>query len=155
YGDWLQIGEETRKDVLSTAYFARSADLTARTLRVLGRDAEAAEIEELHERIVAVYRREFVAEDGTVAGDTQGGQLLTLAFGLFADDGERDRVAQKLFETVERRDVSLTTGFVTVGLLCPVLAEVGREDLAFRLLHNDRYPSWLYSVKNGATTIWE
>ncbi|WP_308797919.1 family 78 glycoside hydrolase catalytic domain [Agromyces silvae] len=155
YGDWLQIGEETRKDVLATAYFAHSADLTARTLRVLGRDAEAEPLEALRERIAAVFREAFVQPDGTVAGDTQGGYLLALAFGLTADTAERDRVADRLVEAVLRRDVSLTTGFVTVGLLCPVLASIGREDLAFRLLHNDRYPSWLFSVKNGATTIWE
>lgn len=155
YGDWLQIGEETRKDVLATAYFAYSADLTARTLVVLGRHAEADSIHGLRDRIRDVYRSAFVSADGTVAGDTQGAYLLTLAFGLYADDAERDRVALKLIDAVERRDVSLTTGFVTVGLLCPVLAEIGREDLAFRLLHNDRYPSWLFSVRNGATTIWE
>lgn len=155
YGDWLQIGEETRKDVLSTAYFAHSADLTARTLRVLGRDQDASSIEGLRDRIRAVYRDRFIDTDGIVAGDTQGGYLLTLAFDLCADDAERDRVAEKLVEAVLRRDVSLTTGFVTVGLLCPVLAQIGREDLAFRLLHNDRYPSWLFSVRNGATTIWE
>ncbi|WP_298040103.1 alpha-L-rhamnosidase [uncultured Microbacterium sp.] len=155
YGDWLQIGEETRKDVLSTAYFAYSADLTARSLRVLERDAEAQQIAELRDRIADAFRESFISDDGTVAGDTQGGQLLALAFGLTADDTQRDLVAEKLVDTVERRSVSLTTGFVTVGLLCPVLAQIGREDLAFRLLHNDQYPSWLYSVKNGATTIWE
>ena len=155
YGDWLQIGEETRKDVLATAYFAYSADLTARTLEVLGREADAQGIRRLRDRIRDVYRAAFIADDGTVAGDTQGGYLLTLAFGLYGDEAERDRVALKLVESVERRDVSLTTGFVTVGLLCPALAAIGREDLAFRLLHNDRYPSWLFSVRNGATTIWE
>jgi alpha-L-rhamnosidase len=155
YGDWLQIGEETRKDVLSTAYFAHSADLTARTLRRVGRGAEAVEFEELRERIAATFRRAFVASDGTVAGDTQGSYLLALAFGLYSDTAEKDRFAERLVEAVLRRDTSLTTGFVTVGLLCPVLADVGREDLAFRLLHNDRYPSWLFSVRNGATTIWE
>ncbi|MEU4014477.1 family 78 glycoside hydrolase catalytic domain [Microbacterium sp. NPDC028030] len=155
YGDWLQIGEETRKDVLSTAYFAHSADLTARTLRLVGRDHDADDIDELRERIAAAFGSAFIAADGTVAGDTQGGYLLALSFGLHRDDAERDRIAEKLVESVLRRDVSLTTGFVTVGLLCPVLAEIGREDLAFRLLHNDRYPSWLFSVRNGATTIWE
>ena len=155
YGDWLQIGEETRKDVLATAYFARSAQLTAATLRIVGRDDDAVAIEQLRDRIRARFREAFIAADGTVAGDTQGGYLLTLAFELCADGAERDRVAEKLVETVLRRDVSLTTGFVTVGLLCPVLADIGREDLAFRLLHNDRYPSWLFSVRNGATTIWE
>ena len=155
YGDWLQIGEETRKDVLATAYFAWSAELTARSLQVLGRDAEAAQIAALAARVREAFRAEFLEADGTVAGDTQGGYLLVLAFGLYASDAQRDLVADKLVAAVERRDVSLTTGFVTVGLLCPVLAEIGREDLAFRLLHNDRYPSWLYSIRNGATTIWE
>ncbi|MGV2982738.1 family 78 glycoside hydrolase catalytic domain [Microbacterium sp. AGC85] len=155
YGDWLQISEETRKDVLATAYFAYSADLTARALDVLGRAADADSIRQLRDRIREAYRTAFLSGDGTVAGDTQGAYLLTLAFGLFDDDAERDRIAQKLVRAVERRDVALTTGFVTVGLLCPVLAAVGREDLAFRLLHNDRYPSWLFSVHNGATTIWE
>ncbi|MDQ0643126.1 alpha-L-rhamnosidase [Microbacterium murale] len=155
YGDWLQIGEETRKDVLATAYFAYSADLTTRTLYLLGREAEADSIQQLRDRIRDAYRAAFLSGDGTIAGDTQGAYLLTLAFGLYGDDLERDRIAQKLIRAVERRDVALTTGFVTVGLLCPVLAAVGREDLAFRLLHNDRYPSWLFSVRNGATTIWE
>ncbi|WP_277049578.1 alpha-L-rhamnosidase [Ruania albidiflava] len=155
YGDWLQIGEETRKDVLATAYFARSAQLTARALRVLGREAEAAEVDDLAERVATAFRREFLAPDGTVAGDTQGGYLLTLAFDLCQSAQQRDLVAQKLVEAVQRREVSLTTGFITVGLLCPVLADIGREDLAFGLLHNDRYPSWLYSIRNGATTIWE
>jgi len=155
YGDWLQIGEETRKDVLATAYFARSTELTVRTLRVLGREADANEFAELWERIAAAYRAAFVSPDGTVAGDTQGGYLLTLAFGLAADDAQRDRIAERLVASVTRRDVSLTTGFVTVGLLCPVLARIGREDLAFRLLHDERNPSWLFSVRNGATTIWE
>ena len=155
YGDWLQIGEETRKDVLATAYFAWSAELTARSLRVLGRDAEAEEIAGLAARVREAFRTEFLDADGTVAGDTQGGYLLVLAFDLCDSEQQRDQVADKLVQAVERRDVSLTTGFVTVGLLCPVLAEIGREDLAFRLLHNDRYPSWLYSIRGGATTIWE
>lgn len=155
YGDWLQIGEETQRDVLATAYFARSTELTARTLRILGRDGEAKDLEELAERVRDAYRREFVADDGTVAGDTQGAYLLTLAFNLCVDENQRNLVAERLVEAVERRDVSLTTGFVTVGLLCPELARSGREDLAFRLLHNDRFPSWLFAIRNGATTIWE
>ncbi|WP_116951793.1 family 78 glycoside hydrolase catalytic domain [Jiangella endophytica] len=154
YGDWLQIGEETSKRVLATAYFARSTDLTARALRVLGRDEQAAEIDELAARIRAAYRAAFLAPDGTVEGDTQGGYLLTLAFDLCLPE-QRDAVAARLVAAVERRDVALTTGFVTVGLLCPVLASIGRADLAFALLHRDRYPSWLFSIRNGATTIWE
>ncbi|SCL28290.1 alpha-L-rhamnosidase [Micromonospora pallida] len=153
YGDWLQLGEETPKDVLATAYFARSAELTARSLAVLGRP-EAPELADLAERIRRAYRAEFIAPDGRVHGDTQGSYLLTLAFELCAPE-DRDRVAERLVAAVERRGVSLTTGFVTVGLLCPVLTSIGRSDLAYKLVTNDRYPSWLFSVRNGATTIWE
>ncbi|MET7395929.1 family 78 glycoside hydrolase catalytic domain [Dactylosporangium sp. NPDC005572] len=154
YGDWLQLGEETPKDLLATAYFAHSTDLTARTLTVLGRSAEAAELTALFERIRHVYREEFVGGDGRVHGDTQGAYLLTLAFGLCAEE-ERERVGARLVEAIERRGVSLTTGFVTVGLLCPVLTAIGRADLAYALVTDDRYPSWLFSIRNGATTIWE
>ena len=62
---------------------------------------------------------------------------------------------ERLVAAIERRGVSLTSGFVTVGLLCPVLTAIGRSDLAYALLNDDRYPSWLFSVRNGATTIWE
>ncbi|MFI7153605.1 family 78 glycoside hydrolase catalytic domain [Nonomuraea sp. NPDC050022] len=154
YGDWLQVGAETPKDVVATAYFAHSAELTARSLAVLGRDAEARELAGLAERVRAAYRAEFVGPDGRVHGDTQGAYLLTLAFDLCAA-GERGAVAERLVAAIERRGVSLTSGFITVGLLCPVLTAIGRSDLAYALINDDRYPSWLFSVRNGATTIWE
>lgn len=154
YGDWLQVGAQTPKEVLATAYFAHSAELTARSLAALGRDAEAREPAELAERVRAAYRAEFVAPDGRVHGDTQGAYLLTLAFDL-CDEQRRDAVAARLVEAIERRGVSLTSGFITVGLLCPVLTAIGRSDLAYALVNDDRYPSWLFSVRNGATTIWE
>src|SRR5690625_4253876 len=103
YGDWLQIGEETRKDVLATAYFARSAQLTGRALQVLGREAEAVEIAELAHRVGCAFRREFLAADGTVAGDTQGGYLLTLACDLCESAGARAPEAQEVDEAGGRR----------------------------------------------------
>ena len=155
YGDWLQIGEETPKDLLATAYFAYSADLTARTLRLLGRTKEADSVSNLREQIASAFQREFVYADGSIKGDTQGGYLLAIAFSLFENETQKERLAEKLVEAIHRRKDSLTTGFITVGLLCPVLSDIGREDLAFKLLHNDQYPSWLFSVRCGATTIWE
>lgn len=154
YGDWLQVHEETPKDVLATAYFARSARIAADALALVGRDGEATEIADLADRIRDAYRAEFVHADGTVTGDTQGAYLLTLAFGLHTPD-EEAALAARLVESIERRGTALTTGFVTVGLLCPVLTRIGRSDLAYSLVLRDEYPSWLFSVRNGATTIWE
>ena len=67
----------------------------------------------------------------------------------------RARAAERLVENIERHDFHLTTGFVGVGLLCPTLSEMGYSDVAHRLLRNETFPSWGYSIRHGATTIWE
>ncbi|WP_329480130.1 glycoside hydrolase family 78 protein [Kribbella sp. NBC_01484] len=154
YGDWLQVGVRTDRDVLATAYFARSAEFTAATARVLGLADEAAAYGELRERIADAFVTEFVDAEGKVRGDTQTGYLLPLAFGLLPDEAEQAAV-KHLVADLERRGRSLTTGFAGVALLCPILTRYGHADLAYELLHDDRYPSWGYSIKHGATTIWE
>ncbi len=154
YGDWLQVGVTTPRDVLATAYFARSAEIVASAAEVLDRHDVAAENRALHNAIRAAFIESYVDEDGRVLGETQTGYLLALGFGLLP----RELVAaavEHLAADIEKRDHRLTTGFVGVALLCPVLCEYGRPDLAYRLLHQDEYPSWGYSIRHGATTIWE
>jgi alpha-L-rhamnosidase len=153
YGDWLEVGASTRRDVLATAYFAHSASIVAETATALGRMDDAERYGRLAADIGEAFASEFIDDHGVVAGDTQTGYLLPLAFGLL--DGERRAsVAANLVRVVER-DGALTTGFIGVGLLLPVLDDIGRTDLAWGLALNDGYPSWLYSVQHGATTIWE
>jgi alpha-L-rhamnosidase len=152
YGDWLAIGADTPKDLIGTAYFARSTDLVARSLRVLGRDASV--YEKLFSEIRAAFIARYVGPDGEVAGNTQCGYLLALRFGLLPD-GLRPRALERLVADIESRGGRLSTGFVGVGLLLPTLADAGRADVAYRLLLQDAFPSWLFSVKHGATTIWE
>ncbi|MFD0687790.1 alpha-L-rhamnosidase [Actinomadura fibrosa] len=155
YGDWLQVNAETPRDLLATAYFARSAELVARTAAVLGEGADAARYEALHAAVRDAFIDAFVdVDDGSVAGGTQTGYLLALAFGLLPPRTVPAAVA-RLAADIEAHDRHLTTGFVGVSLLCPVLAEHGRPDLAYALLHQDTYPSWCYSIRHGATTIWE
>ncbi|MEV0614270.1 glycoside hydrolase family 78 protein [Nonomuraea sp. NPDC050404] len=154
YGDWLQAGVTTSRDVLATAYFALSADLTAKAAEVLG-DAEARErYADLRERIGKAFAAEFIAADGRIEGDTQTAYLLALAHGL-VPDGLVPAAVAHLVADLERRGRRLTTGFAGVALLGPILSEHGHADLAYALLHDDRYPSWGYSIKRGATTIWE
>jgi alpha-L-rhamnosidase len=154
YGDWLQVDVTTPRDVLSTAYFARSAQIVAAAAEVLGRHDVAAEHRALHAAIRAAFIDSYVDDDGTVEGGTQTAYLLALAFGLMP--GELVPAAvQHLAADIEKRDNRLTTGFVGVPLLCPVLAEHGRADLAYALLHQEEFPSWGYSIRHGATTIWE
>ncbi|MCG5219379.1 alpha-L-rhamnosidase [Streptosporangium sp. KLBMP 9127] len=154
YGDWLQVDAETPREVLATAYFARSAAVVARAAQVLGRDDDAKRYGRLAEEIGAVYRDSFVAADGVVKGDTQTTYLLALAFDLLPADLVRPAV-DRLVAAIEANGDRLTTGFLGVALLCPVLTRYGRTDVAYRLLHQTGYPSWLYSIRHGATTIWE
>jgi alpha-L-rhamnosidase len=154
YGDWLQVEAKTPHDVVATAYFARSAGVVARAAAVLDRKQEAETYDRLRSEIVAAFRAAYVDSDGRVAGDTQTSYLLALAFGLLPAELV-PLAAGHLARNVEHRGNRLTTGFLGAGLLCPVLAEHGRSDLAFALLEQQAFPSWGYCINNGATTIWE
>jgi alpha-L-rhamnosidase len=154
YGDWLAIQADTPKDLIGTAYFAHSAAITARALAVVGREEEAAKYAALAEDVRAAFVAKYVDADGRVKGDTQTGYLLALRFGLVPED-LRAKVVDRLVADIEARGDRLSTGFVGVGILLPTLSAVGRDDVAQRLLLQDEFPSWLFSVKHGATTIWE
>ncbi|GAA1797344.1 family 78 glycoside hydrolase catalytic domain [Actinomadura chokoriensis] len=153
YADWL-APEPTPREVVATAYFARSADLTARAAEVLGRRDAAERYGTLAGHVRTAFAEHFVTPEGRVAGDTQTGYLLALAFGLLPDGLVRP-AADRLAALVEAAGPGLTTGFLGVGLLAPVLDACGRPDLAHALLRRTDPPSWLHPLRHGATTIWE
>jgi alpha-L-rhamnosidase len=154
YGDWLSVGAQTPRDVLATAYWAYDARLMAEMARMLGRDDRAAHYERLREGVVAAWQRAYLGEDAYIEGDTQTVYLLALHMDLLPEE-LRARAAERLIDNIARHDGHLTTGFVGVGLLCPVLSEAGHSDVAHQLLVKETFPSWGYSIRHGATTIWE
>jgi alpha-L-rhamnosidase len=161
YGDWLAFattrsdypGATTDKDLICQAYFARSTDLLQRTAALLGRQDDAARYAELLGKIRKVFVEEFVTAKGRLASNTQTAYALALGFDLLPEN-MRAIAAKRLAEDV-RRFKHLTTGFLGTPLLCQVLADHGYWDEAFLLLNRKEYPSWLYPVTQGATTIWE
>jgi alpha-L-rhamnosidase len=154
YGDWVSIGSDTPKDVIATAYFAYSTRLLAKMAAAIGRGNEAKEYEELFGQIRDAFNKAYVSEDGRIKGDTQTCYLLGLYFDLLPTD-KRRLAADHLVERIKAKDWHLSTGFVGLSYLLPTLTETGHLDVAYRLLENDTFPSWGYSIKNGATTIWE
>ena len=155
YGDWLSpFGDATPRDLLATAYWAYDTKLMSEMARATGRDDDATAYEELFENIKDAFNGAYVGPEGRVKGDTQTGYLLALHMDLLPEE-LRAAAAEHLVEAIEREDWHLSTGFVGVGYLCPVLTEAGYPDVAYRLLENETYPSWGYTIKNGATTIWE
>ena len=154
YGDWLSIEADTPKDLLATAYWAYDARLMSEMAEAIEQSSEAFYYEKLFQNIREVFQREYILPDGRIKGETQTGYLLALAMDLIPED-RRSRAAEHLVENIKQRGWHLSTGFVGAGYLNPVLTEMGYLDVACRLLLNETFPSWGYSIRQGATTIWE
>lgn len=145
FADWL-APVPTPREVVATAYFARSAELTARAAQVLGQPADF----ELAEHIRKTFVEQFWV-DGRIAGDTQTAYLLALAFDLLPDD----LVPRAVARLAELARTGIATGFLGVSLIAPVLDHHGHPGLAHALLRNEDPPSWRYPLRHGATTVWE
>ncbi len=161
YGDWLCIPSDTTfrtqspmKNLLATAYWADDAAKMARMAGELGRDADAKRFQAMFEKVSAAFQKEFLRDDGRLTVETQTAYLLALAFNLLPEN-VRTRAAEHLVENIKALHWHLSTGFIGISHLNPQLTLAGRADVAYRLLLRDDYPSWLYPVKHGATTIWE
>jgi alpha-L-rhamnosidase len=161
YGDWLCIPSDTTfrthspmKNLLATAYWADDAAKLARMARELGREADAKRFSAMFEKVRDAFQKEFLRQDGRLTVETQTAYLLALAFNLLPDN-VRARAAEHLVENIKALDWHLSTGFIGISHLNPQLTLAGHADVAYRLLLRDDYPSWLYPVKHGATTIWE
>ena len=154
YGDWLSIKADTPKDLLATAYWAYDAQLMSEMAEAIGNSSEAFYYGKLFQNIREAFQREYVLPDGRIKGETQTGYLLALAMDLVPED-LRSRSAEHFVENIKQRDWHLSTGFVGAGYLLPVLTQMGYPDVAYRLLLNETFPSWGYSIRQGATTIWE
>lgn len=160
YGDWLNINDDMPRDILGTSYFAYSTHLLAKIAGILGKTEDAQKYETLFEGIREAYNKAYVRPDGRIRdagghGDTQTCYLMALHFDLLSPE-MRTLAEQHLTEHIlVRSNTHLATGFVGVGYLCPTLTQIGRTDVAYKLLNNDTFPSWGYSIKHGATTIWE
>jgi alpha-L-rhamnosidase len=161
-GDWLaqdtsdpfNLFGATPTDLIATAYYAYSTNLTAKAARILGKDAQTQRYEALYARVRAAFRREYMTPNGRVLSETQTAQVIALHFDL-CEEAERPVIAKHLAERIRADKGLLTTGFVGTPYLCPALSENGLNEYAYALLLSTGRPSWLYAVERGATTIWE
>jgi alpha-L-rhamnosidase len=154
FGDWLSINADTPKEVLATAYYAHDAQLMAQMAAAIGHTEDAEKYNALLNKIKAAFDTAYVQSDGTVHGDTQTSYLVALHWNLLPDN-LKPLAAQHLADAIHRNNDHLSTGFVGVGYLCPTLTDNGLNDIAYKLLLTDTFPSWGFSVRQGATTIWE
>ncbi|MFO7170388.1 MAG: glycoside hydrolase family 78 protein [Chloroflexota bacterium] len=162
FGDWLDYrGTDPRRpapvtntELVATAFFAYSAGLLAEVARVLGRASDAERYADLAAKVRAAFNEEFVTPSGRVGPNTQTAYVLALHFDLLPES-VRPLAVERLVNEIRRNNYHLTTGFVGTPYVCHVLSRHGHTDVAYKLLTQESYPSWLYPVKQGATTIWE
>ena len=160
FGDWLGLDApegsytgSTDKDLIATAYYYLSTSLVAEAQRELGLNSE--KYENLANRIRKAFLKEYVKR-GKLTSDTQTAHAITIHFGLADNDPQlKARLGERLVTLIEANGDRLQTGFVGTPYLLDVLTEIGRPDKAYTLLLQEKFPSWLFSVNMGATTIWE
>ncbi|MFM7320119.1 MAG: family 78 glycoside hydrolase catalytic domain, partial [Armatimonadota bacterium] len=157
YGDWLRLDGPQHGGVLGTAYHVFDCRLMAEMARAIGRPDEASKYSQRAAEIKAAFIKAFVTPDGRVEENGQTGQTylaLALGWDLLPND-LRPAATNHLIRLIRLRGEHLATGFIGTPVLLPALRAAGKADLADRLLLSETFPSWLYQVKIGATTMWE
>lgn len=168
FGDWLfyhptsanlndhvSADAHTDHDFISTAFFAHGADIVSQAAAILGKTDDAVYYKDLFGKIKTIFTNEFITPAGrTISSASQTSYVLALQFGLMPEH-LRTAAVGFLAKDIRSKKKHLSTGFLGTPYLCHVLSENGEADLAYDLLLQETYPSWLYPVKMGATTIWE
>lgn len=139
---------------LATAYLYWSAKLLSKIGAIIGEAGEASRLGDLAKRTRHAWQLEFQQASGVIDPDRQANYVRALAFGLLSAT-HRDQAAARLADLVRAAGTHPATGFLSTGMLLPVLSEAGYSDLAYQLLRQTSRPSWLYMIDHGATTIWE
>ena len=159
FGDWLAPGSSMRENTkkakwTSTAYFANSAKILGQVAEILGYSADAEKYTILFEKIRSAFQNVLIDPSGHIKGGFQSAYVLALQFGLLTAEQERLAV-DDLVKDIRAKNMHLATGFVGTDKLPFALSDHGATDTAYALLMQESFPSWLYPVLCGATSIWE
>ncbi len=163
FGDWLfyTMADDndgraaiTNKYLIAQCFYAHSTQLLINAASVLGKQDDVATYTALLQRIKDAFIKEYTTPNGATMSNTQTSYVLALQFDMLPE-ALRQQAANRLVENIKQYGNHLTTGFLGTPYLCHVLSKFGYTDVAYTLLLQKTYPSWLYPVTKGATTIWE
>lgn len=163
FGDWLFYRPDddndgraavTDKYLIAQAFYANSTQIMINVAKVLGKTQDADQYTVLLKDIKEAFVKEYMTGNGRLVSSTQTAYVLALQFDMLPEP-LRTSVADRLVKNIRDYGNHLTTGFLGTPYLCHVLSRYGHDDVAYKLLMQESYPSWLYPVKMGATTIWE
>ena len=162
WGDWLFFSRDndnsgrsavTSKKLIAQAFYCYSTQLLVKSAKALGYDGDSKKYSNLYAKLVKAFNDEFVTQNGMLVSDSQTAYVLALQFNLLSEQQVK-AATERLVDNIKDYG-HLTTGFLGTPFLCHVLSANGKEAEAIKLLLRTEYPSWLYPVTRGATTIWE
>jgi alpha-L-rhamnosidase len=163
FGDWLFYRPNddndgraavTDKYLIAQTFYAHSTQLLINAAEVLGKKEDVTKYTALLSDIKAAFVKEYMTPTGRLVSNTQTAYVLALQFDMLPEE-LRSACADRLVANIRDYGNHLTTGFLGTPYICHVLTRFGHNDVAYDLLMQESYPSWLYPVKMGATTIWE
>lgn len=167
FGDWLSYRVDDSKGfigmksaitdnyLVAQCFYAYNAEIMIKAATLLGKTDDVVAYQALLGRIKKAFQNEFMAASGRLISETQTAYIVALQFDMLPEN-LRAQAVERLVKNIESYDYHLTTGFLGTPFLNPVLSRFGRNDIAYKLLLQDTYPSWLYPIKaHGATTMWE
>lgn len=147
---WFKEG----KPLVATAYMKRSAENLAHMAEILDKKEDRKKYGDIARRIESVYEKYFITDEGVIEPGHQAAYVRALAMNLCSGE-KRKKVIENLIREIEENEYCLNTGFLSTPFLLPVLVDCGYPEIAYKILEQTESPSWLYTVKKGATTIPE
>jgi len=164
FGDWLffkpniekwRIGDgHTNQDYIATAFYAYSTKILMLAAKELGKEKDVKKYRTVFENIKKAFNENYITPTGRTSSDSQTSYILALMFDLLSEE-QKPKAVDLLVQDIKNRQNHLSTGFLGTPYICHVLSDNKRTDIAYDLLLQETFPSWLYPVKKGATTIWE
>lgn len=154
YGDWYAPGPKTSLPLIDQCYWAYSASLLIKAARVLGKTDDIKYYSNLLDKVRNNFINTYLNQEGQLSSDTQTAYILALQFDLIPAE-LKEKSVERLVQLIHGNNDHLATGFLGTPYLLQTLSDNGHLDLAYTLLNQQSYPSWLYPVKMGSTTIWE
>ncbi|WP_320165304.1 family 78 glycoside hydrolase catalytic domain [uncultured Trichococcus sp.] len=163
-GDWLALDSAgpdsdpvfggTDSSLIATVFYAESTRILADAAKLLGDAADHAFYTDVHQQILSNFKKHYLNEQSELVCNTQTANILALKFGMVSG-AAKEKAVNNLVKLIKKENSHLNTGFLGTPYICEVLIENGHPELAYTLLFNEDYPSWLYQVNAGGTTIWE
>ncbi len=154
YGDWLSVNADTPQELIDIAFFAYDAKLMIEISALLGKEADEKRFRKLFEDVKNVFNKKYLNMDGSIKNGTQTAYALSLHFELL-DKEKEESTFNFLIDDIVKKDFHISTGYIGLNYLFPVLTKFDRSDVIYRILLNGAFPSWFFMIKQGATTLWE